>query len=87
MPDVCGFEICRRVRADHGLFTTPVMLVSQMAAEEEIQHGLAQGADDYLAKPFDFNLLQGRIMSLLANSASVGETDALTGLVGHKLKK
>ncbi len=87
MPDICGFEICRRVRADRGLFTTPVMLVSQMAAEEEIQHGLAQGADDYLAKPFDSNVFQTRIMSLLANSATIGESDALTGLVSHRLKK
>ena len=87
MPDVCGFEICRRIRADLGLFTTPVMLVSHMAAEEEVQHGLAQGADDYLAKPFDSNLFQARITSLLANSATVGESDPLTGLVSNRLEK
>ncbi len=87
MPDVCGFEICRRVRADLDLYTTPVMLVSHMAADEEIQHGIAQGADDYLAKPFDSNLFQTRVMSLLANAATVGEADPLTGLVSHRLEK
>ncbi len=87
MPDVCGFEICRRVRADHETFTTPVMLVSHMAAEEEIQHGLAQGADDYLAKPFDSNLFQTRISSLLSNAATIHESDPLTGLVSHRLEK
>jgi CheY-like chemotaxis protein len=87
MPDVCGFEICRRLRADGELFTTPVMLVSYMAADEEIQHGLAQGADDYLPKPLDSNLFLARLTSLLANSASVAEPDALTGLVSHRLEK
>ncbi len=87
MPDICGFEICRRVRADREIFTTPVMLVSYMAADEEIQHGLAQGADDYLPKPLDSNQFLGRLMSLLANSATVNEPDALTGLVSHRLEK
>jgi CheY-like chemotaxis protein len=87
MPDVCGFEICRRVRADLELCTTPVMLVSHMAADEEVQHGLGQGADDYLAKPFDSNLFQTRIMSLLTNAATTSELDPLTGLVSHKLEK
>ena len=87
MPDVCGFEICRRIRADRELFTTPVMLVSNMAADEEIQHGLAQGADDYLPKPLDSNLFMARVMSLLANAASVSESDPLTGLVSHRLEK
>ena len=87
MPDVCGFEICRRVRADRELFTTPVMLVSYMAADEEVQHGLAQGADDYLPKPLDSNLFLARLMSLLANSATVSEPDTLTGLVGPRLER
>lgn len=87
MPDVCGFEVCRRVRADVQLFTTPVMLVSHMAAEEEIQHGLAQGADDYLIKPFDPNLFRARVTSLLSNAATVAEPDPLTGLAGHRLEK
>jgi CheY-like chemotaxis protein len=87
MPDICGFEICRRVRADRDLFTTPVMLVSYMAADEEIQHGLAQGSDDYLPKPLDSNLFLARVMSLLANSGSVCEPDPLTGLASHRLEK
>jgi DNA-binding response OmpR family regulator len=87
MPDVCGFEICRRVRSDAELFTTPVMLVSHMAAEEEIQHGLGQGADDYLAKPFDPNVFHTRVMSLLANAGAVTAPDPLTGLVSHRLEK
>jgi CheY-like chemotaxis protein len=87
MPDVCGFEICRRVRADKDLFTKPVMLVSYMAADEEIQHGLAQGADDYLPKPLDSNLFSARAMSLVNSTSSVTDPDPLTGLGGHRLAK
>ena len=81
MPDgVSGFEICRRVRSDDRLFTVPILLISAMANEEEVKHGLAQGADDYLRKPFDVpNLLQ-RVESLLRANADAGALDELTAL-------
>ena len=87
MPDVCGFEILRRIRADRELFATPVMLVSYMAAEEEIQHGLAQGADDYIYKPLDFESFRTRAMSLLASSATIMQPDPLTNLMNERLAK
>ena len=87
MPDICGFEILRRIRADRKLFTTPVMLVSHMAAEEEIQHGLAQGADDYVFKPFDFEVLRTRAMPLLESSATIMQPDPLTHLMNERLAK
>src|SRR5690606_30808149 len=53
LPGTSGFEICRRVRADAHLYTLPILIVSAMRGEEEVMHGLAQGADDYVVKPFE----------------------------------
>ncbi len=87
MPDVCGFEILRRIRADRELFATPVMLVSHMVAEEEIEHGLAQGADDYLHKPLDYVEFQARVKSLLASSTAITQPDPVTHLMNERLAK
>jgi DNA-binding response OmpR family regulator len=87
LPDVCGFEILRRIRADRELFATPVMLVSQMNTEEEVQHGMAQGADDYLQKPPDAAQFLARVKSLLAAAALVRQPDPLTHLMNEHLAK
>ena len=80
LPYVSGFEICRRVRRDPDLYTTPILIMSAMSNEEEIVHGLSQGADDYVSKPFDIpNFLQ-RIESLLRTSSTGAVMDELTSL-------
>ncbi len=87
LPDVCGFEICRRVRAHPQLFTLPVILMSTMASEDEVHHGLTQGADDYLAKPFQGNMLVSRVNEQLRSAAAGLQPDAITGLAGAKMIK
>ncbi len=84
LPDMCGFELCRRVRANPSRFTTPIVLVSTMSAEEEIQHGIDQGADFYLPKPYDFNHFTSCIQSLADGAPSVEKPDPLTLLSGHQ---
>lgn len=84
LPDVSGFEVCRRIRANTDLYTLPILFLSSMDAEEEINHGLAQGADDYVTKPFTPNLLLNRIENLLASSAKSVLTDEVTGLPNSK---
>jgi chemotaxis protein histidine kinase CheA len=50
MPNMDGFELTRRVRADPRLGTLPVILVTALAGEEDIAQGAAAGADEYLIK-------------------------------------
>lgn len=80
LPDVSGFEVCRRIRANTDLYTLPILLLSSMDSEEEITHGLAQGADDYVTKPFNTQALIGRIENLLATNSAAPLTDDMTGL-------
>ncbi len=78
-----GFEICRRVHADPSLYALPIMMVSAMDSEEEMRHGFAQGADDYVTKPFRLEALLGRVESLLASSKAP-MIDPMTSLPGHR---
>ncbi len=84
LPDICGFEVCRRIRAHPDLFTLPVILMSSMCAEEEIRHGYAQGADEYLTKPFEPQHLVGHVASQLQNASLVAQADPITNLFNQK---
>ena len=52
MPELDGFGLCRRIRDDEHLATTPIVLLTARAEEEARLEGLKTGADAYLAKPF-----------------------------------
>ncbi|MDZ4861797.1 MAG: response regulator transcription factor [Candidatus Hydrogenedentes bacterium] len=87
LPHVSGFEICRRMRRDPHLYTIPILLMSAMSNEEEVVHGLAQGADDFISKPLDTNNLVQRVEALLRVSSSGSGIDELTSLPGAEATK
>ena len=62
LPGMSGQELCRRLRARNNL--TPVLMLSALGKTDDRVEGLRLGADDYLAKPFDFNELVARIEAL-----------------------
>lgn len=72
MPEMDGMEMCRRLRADGN--KTPLLLLTAKDSERDIVNGLDVGADDYLAKPFSFNVLLARIRALMRRpQQSIGE--------------
>lgn len=77
LPQMSGFEICRRIRESGS--TMPVLLLTARDAVEDRVFGLDSGADDYLTKPFAFVELTARIRALLRREAS---GDKLTISVG-----
>ncbi|MCK5863224.1 MAG: response regulator [Candidatus Hydrogenedentes bacterium] len=84
LPDMCGFEICRRVRAHEDWFTLPVVLMSTMDGEDEVHHALSQGADDYLIKPFQSNTLVSCVAKQLQEANRGTKPDPITGLTSGK---
>ena len=67
LPGADGFTIVRALReAQH---YTPVLMLTARSRPEDILEGLEAGADDYLPKPFDLNILLVRIKSLLRRTA------------------
>ena len=62
LPDIDGFETCRRLRADD--VRTPILMLTARDAVDDRITGLDSGADDYLVKPFDFGELLARVRAL-----------------------
>jgi two-component system, OmpR family, response regulator len=67
LPGIDGFETCQRLR-DDGVRSPILMLTARDAVEDRIA-GLDTGADDYLAKPFDFGELLARLRALARRGA------------------
>ncbi len=67
LPGRDGFSIVRALR--EAQIYTPVLLLTARSRPEDILEGLEAGADDYLPKPFDLNILLVRIKSLLRRTA------------------
>ena len=59
LPFLDGFEVTHRLRAEH--VTSPILLLTARDAAQDIVRGLDAGADDYLTKPFSFDVLLARL--------------------------
>jgi signal transduction histidine kinase/ligand-binding sensor domain-containing protein/DNA-binding response OmpR family regulator len=66
MPEMNGIELCRRIKNDQRVSHIPVILLTARAAEEQKLEGFRTGADDYITKPFNFEILASRIRNLVA---------------------
>jgi two-component system cell cycle response regulator len=65
MPEMDGFETCRRLKADPATAYIPVVIITALSDVADRVRGLAAGADDFLAKPINDVALMARIRSLL----------------------
>ena len=61
LPDINGKEVCHRVRADQNLEEVRIICISGMVEEDKIQELKLAGADDFLHKPFDVDVLIERM--------------------------
>ncbi len=73
MPNMDGFELCRLLKSTYETSHIPVILLTALSEETEQLHGLGLGADDYITKPFDMNLLMQRIKTIIRNRTTVRE--------------
>ncbi len=64
MPDMDGFETCRRLKASEKTAHIPVVMVTALSEAEDRVQGLEAGADDFLTKPINDTALFARIKSL-----------------------
>lgn len=65
LPRKNGIEICQFLRIYKKTKTTPILMVTALANPDHIVEGLDAGADDYVTKPFDLNVVLARVRSLL----------------------
>ena len=70
LPVLNGFEVTKRLRMQN--VRTPILLLTARDAPEDIVKGLDAGADDYLTKPFEFDVLLARIRARTRSSSTKG---------------
>lgn len=70
MPKIDGYEVCQRLKADEKTKYIPVLMLTAKGEVEHKVKGLNIGADDYMAKPFDYKELSARVRSLLSIKAT-----------------
>lgn len=65
MPEMNGFELCRRVKSDMALSHIPVILLTALSDDSQRLYGFEGGADEYIQKPFNIEIVKLRIIKLL----------------------
>jgi DNA-binding response OmpR family regulator len=73
MPAMNGLELCRQLKTTPATEHIPVILLSARTSILQIKEGLEFGADDYITKPFEADLLKARIHSIIANRKRLKE--------------
>ena len=58
LPGMDGFAVCKKIRSGGN---TPILIVSAKTAKEDKLNGLLQGADDYIEKPYDIDIMLAKI--------------------------
>jgi two-component system, sensor histidine kinase and response regulator len=67
MPEMTGYELCRRLKEDEHLGDIPVILVTTLSDPEDVIRGLECHADNFILKPYEEHYLLGRVRFVLLN--------------------
>jgi CheY-like chemotaxis protein/MinD-like ATPase involved in chromosome partitioning or flagellar assembly len=88
MPDMNGYEVCRRLRNNEQTRNTPIIMFTAKTLIDDKVAGFEAGADDYLTKPTHPTELASRVKAMLqrrGDQGSSGSSDGMTiGLIGAK---
>ncbi|TXD31810.1 response regulator transcription factor [Lujinxingia vulgaris] len=76
LPDLSGYEVCRRVRADQSTRHIPILMLTARGEDHERVEGFEAGADDYVVKPFNVRELMLRVRAVLRRSEGPDENPA-----------
>ncbi len=65
MPEMDGLELCTRIKTDPNYSHIPIILLTAKSTQQDKLDGLKHGADEYISKPFSFEILESRIYYLI----------------------
>jgi len=80
LPDIDGYEVARRLRADRHTADIPIIFLTEKRDRADRLQGLELGADDYITKPFDVQELRLRVRNSLKRVSQGSLTNPVTGL-------
>lgn len=80
MPEMDGFDLCRRIKDDERLRDVPVILLTALSEPEDVLKGLECGADNFITKPYDEKYLLARIHHVLLNAEMRKASDFQMGV-------
>ena len=81
MPEMDGYEVCRRLKADEATRDIPVIFVTAMGDTSDETKGLEAGAVDYLTKPISPPIVQARVKTHLALRRNMAELQKAYGII------
>ncbi len=67
MPEMDGLSLCKKIKSNLNISHVPVILLTAKHSDDDRTRGLLTGADAYVAKPFDIDLLQTTVSSIIEN--------------------
>jgi len=70
LPGMDGFAVCRKIREESN---TPILIVSAKTEKEDKLNGLVLGADDYIEKPYDIDILLAKIAGIFKRRYALDE--------------
>jgi DNA-binding response OmpR family regulator/DNA-binding CsgD family transcriptional regulator len=85
MPNMDGFETCRRLKANAAIAQVPVIFMTGLTETEHVVHALESGGVDYLSKPINIDELRARIRVHLANARSAQNARVALDAAGRHL--
>ena len=65
LPGMDGYDVCKEIRKDNSIPSTPIVMISAKGEEFDKILGLELGADDYITKPFSVRELIARVKAVL----------------------
>jgi CheY-like chemotaxis protein len=71
LPEIDGWEVARRLKADEATSSLPVIAITAHAMAGDREKALAAGCDDYASKPLDFNTLRTKIEALSSKGPTI----------------
>lgn len=90
MPDLDGYEVCRRLKEDERTANIPVIFITAMDETEDEASGLTAGAVDYITKPFSAPIVKARIKTHIELKRKtdlleqMAQLDGLTGIANRR---
>ena len=65
MPAMNGYDACRKLRLDEAFKDTPILMLTAKFQPNDVEFGMDMGADEYLTKPLELDMLLHKIIALL----------------------